>query len=116
MLRSIHDKHSRRICIRGCGIAALLIAVCATAVDASPQAGVAQTNAAQKAAARPAAQAAPAASKIARHWRNSMVSPYARAAAQQSRASGQPVAAGHAPTMVQTMGHPHKPRPGTVKK
>jgi hypothetical protein len=42
------------------------------------------------------------------------VSPYARAASAREHAGQAPL--GHAPTMVQGMGKPRKPHPGTPSK
>lgn len=67
------------------------------------------------AAATPHAAAVPAApgSKSAQPAARRVVSPYARAAAQHGRAGEPP--AGHAPTMVQGMGKPHKPHAAPKK-
>jgi hypothetical protein len=83
--------------IRACGAAAVLIAGSLIGMSAT---------AAQSPSAMPAAQPAKTAKKP-------VVSPYARAAAQHARA-GQ--TAGHAPTMVQAMGKPHKPHAGAPSK
>jgi len=86
---------------RACGVAAVLIAGSLFALSASGQAPAP----ASPAAPRPHAAAVPA-SPAAKNANRRVVSPYARAAAQQSRA-GQP-STGRAPTMVQTMGKTHK--------
>jgi len=54
---------------------------------------------------------APAKNKWAK---KKVVSPYARAASQREHAGQAPL--GHAPTMVQGMGKPHKPHAGAPSK
>jgi hypothetical protein len=93
--------------IRACGIAAVLIAGSLLGMSAPAQAPAPPSPPAPHAAAVPAAPAA-------KNAKRRVLSPYARAAAQQARA-GQP-ASGHAPTMVQGMGKPRKPHPGTPPK
>jgi hypothetical protein len=93
--------------IRACGVAAVLIAGSLFGMSASAQAP------GPSSASGPHAVTVPA-SPAATNAKRRVVSPYARAAAQQARA-GQP-ATGHAPTMVQGMGKPRKPHPGTPPK
>jgi len=89
---------------RACGVAAVLLAGSLFALSVSAQAPAPAAPAAPS-APRPHAAAVPP-SPAAKNANRRVVSPYARAAAQQSRA-GQP-STGRAPTTVQTMGKTHK--------
>jgi hypothetical protein len=93
--------------IRACGIAAVLIAGSLFAMSATAEAPAPPSPSGPQAVTVPASPAA-------KNAKRRVVSPYARAAAQQARA-GQP-ASGHAPSMVQGMGKPRKPHPGTPPK
>jgi hypothetical protein len=93
--------------IRACGVAAVLIAGSLFGMSATAQAPAPPSPSGPQAVTVPASPAA-------KNAKRRVVSPYARAAAQQARAS-QP-ASGHAPTMVQGMGKPRKPHPGTPPK
>ena len=95
--------------IRACGVAAVLIAGSLFGMSAAAQASAPTPPSSPG----PHAVAVPA-SPAAKNANRQVVSPYARAAAQQARA-GQS-ASGHAPTMVQGMGKPRKPHPGTPPK
>ena len=95
--------------VRACGVAAVLIAGSLFGMSATAQAPAPTppSPSGQHAVAVPESPAAKNANRR-------VVSPYARAAAQQARA-GQ-ASTGHAPTMVQSMGKPRKPHPGTPPK
>jgi hypothetical protein len=93
--------------IRACGAAAVLIAGSLFGMSATAQAPAPPSPSGTQAVTVPASPAA-------KNAKRRVVSPYARAAAQQARA-GQS-ASGHAPTMVQGMGKPRKPHPGTPPK
>lgn len=98
--------------IRASGAVAALIAGCLFGTSASAEAPAppAPSVHAHSVAADPASPA----TKNVKPGKKPVVSPYARAAAQRERA-GQPPA-GHAPTMVQAMGKPHKPHPAAPHK
>src|SRR6266700_2508351 len=92
------------------GLAAALVAATLLSVSALAQA---PKPAAPSAATKPAASAADASAK--NKWaKKKVVSPYARAASQREHAGQVPL--GHAPSMVQSMGKPRKPHPGTPSK
>jgi hypothetical protein len=95
--------------VRACGVAAVLIAGSLFGMSATAQtpAPTSPSPSGQHAAAVPG-------SPGAKNGNRPVVSPYARAAARQARA-GQ-ASTGHAPTMVQSMGKPRKPHPGTPPK
>lgn len=65
-------------------------------------------------AASPAVSAPAASAKNSQWAKKKVVSPYARAASQRERTGQAPM--GHAPTMVQGMGKPHKPHAGAPSK
>ena len=98
--------------IRACGAVAALIAGSLFGMSASAQSPTATSPSAptQHAVTAPAAPAA----KNAKPAKQRVRSPYARAAAQQERAGQSPT--GHAPTMVQMMGKPHKPHTAAPSK
>jgi hypothetical protein len=94
--------------IRACGVAAVLIAASLFGMSATAQAPAPTPS-------PPALHSVTfPASPAAKNANQRVVSPYARAAAQQARA-GQS-ASGHAPTMVQGMGKPRKPHSGRPLK
>jgi hypothetical protein len=95
--------------MRACGVAAVLIAGSLFGMSASGQAPAPSPPSTPG----PHAVTVPAA-PAAKNAKRPVVSPYARAAAQQARA-GQP-STGHAPTRVQSMGKPRKPHPRTPSK
>ncbi len=95
--------------VRACSAVAALIAGSLFGMSASSQAPTSPSAPTPHAVTVPAAPAAKNAKPAKR-----VQSPYARAAAQQERA-GQPPT-GHAPTMVQMMGKPHKPHAAAPSK
>jgi hypothetical protein len=97
--------------MHACGITAALVAATFLGVPAWAQA---PKPTAPSAATKPAVSAPAASAKNSPLAKKKIVSPYARAASQRERAGQAPV--GHAPTMVQGMGKPHKPHAGTPSK
>ncbi|HEY3655537.1 MAG TPA: hypothetical protein VGL34_11250 [Steroidobacteraceae bacterium] len=96
--------------IRARGAGAALVAAMFISVPAWSQA---PKPTVPSAATKPAASAPQTAAK--NKWaKKKVVSPYARAASQREHAGEAPL--GHAPTMVQGMGKPRKPHPGTPSK
>jgi hypothetical protein len=96
--------------IRARGVGAILVAALCLGVPAWAQT---PKPAMAVAAAKPAVNTPEAPGK--NKWaKKKVVSPYARAASQREHAGQAPT--GHAPTMVQGMGKPRKPHPGTPSK
>ena len=93
--------------LRVCGVGAAMVAATLMGAPAWAQ----TPKAAQ--ATKPAVNTPEAAGK--NKWaKKKVVSPYARAASQREHTGQAPL--GHAPTMVQSMGKPRKPHPGTPSK
>jgi hypothetical protein len=90
------------------GVTAALVAATLLTMSASARA------AAPTAAPQPAVSAPAASAKNADSAKKTLVSPYARAAAQRQRVGQAPV--GHAPTMMQGLGKPRKPHAGAAPK